>query len=126
MHDATEPQACVVSEGGSMSKPAGSLSLDVYISGYKPVPSSVPAWPEQWQATWPATTCTLISGDTDAVLVDSLLTIKESDELAAWVRARGKNLTAVYITHAHADHFFGLTSVLEAYPDAVPVALADI
>jgi glyoxylase-like metal-dependent hydrolase (beta-lactamase superfamily II) len=109
-----------------MSTPAGSLSLDVYISGYKPVPSFVPDWPESWQATWPATTCTLISGDTDAVLVDSLLTIRESHELASWLRSRGKNLTAVYITHAHADHFFGLNSVLEAYPDAVPVALADI
>jgi glyoxylase-like metal-dependent hydrolase (beta-lactamase superfamily II) len=60
------------------------------------------------------------------VLVDSLLTIKESDELASWVRARDKNLTAVYITHAHGDHFFGLNSVLAAYPDAKPVALADI
>jgi glyoxylase-like metal-dependent hydrolase (beta-lactamase superfamily II) len=109
-----------------MSAPSSSLSLDVYISGYKPVPSFVPEWPECWQATWPATTCTLISADTDAVLVDSLLTIKESHELATWVRSRGKNLTAVYITHAHADHFFGLGSVLDAYPDAVPVALADI
>jgi glyoxylase-like metal-dependent hydrolase (beta-lactamase superfamily II) len=42
------------------------------------------------------------------------------------VRSREKNLTAVYITHAHADHFFGLGSVLDAYPLAVPVALADI
>ena len=109
-----------------MSVPASNLSLDVYVSGYKPVPSFVPDWPESWQATWPATTCTLISGDTDAVLVDSLLTMKESDELASWVRARDKHLTAVYITHAHGDHFFGLNSVLAAYPDAKPVALADI
>jgi glyoxylase-like metal-dependent hydrolase (beta-lactamase superfamily II) len=109
-----------------MSPSPGRLSLDVYLSGYKPIPSSVPAWPASWQATWPATTCTLISGATDAVLVDSLLTISESRELAAWVRSRGKNLTAVYITHAHADHFFGLGSVLDAYPHAVPVALADI
>jgi glyoxylase-like metal-dependent hydrolase (beta-lactamase superfamily II) len=109
-----------------MSPPANSLSLDVYVSGYKPVPSFVPDWPESWEATWPATTCTLISGDTDAVLVDSLLTINESHELASWVRAREKNLTAVYITHAHGDHFFGLNSVLAEYPDAKPVALADI
>jgi glyoxylase-like metal-dependent hydrolase (beta-lactamase superfamily II) len=87
-----------------MSAPAGRLSLEVYISGHKPVPSSLPDWPDSWQATWPATTCTLISGKSDAVLVDSLLTIKESEEPAAWVRSRGKNLTAVYITHAHGDH----------------------
>lgn len=105
---------------------AGELSLDVYISAYKPIPSGVPAWPETWQATWPATTATLISGDTDAVLVDALATIKESHELARWVRERGKNLTAVYITHAHADHFYGLNEVLAAYPDAQRVALADV
>jgi hypothetical protein len=46
---------------------ASSPSLDVYVSGYKPVPSFVPYWPESWQATWPATTSTLISGATDAV-----------------------------------------------------------
>ena len=109
-----------------MSVAASNLSLDVYVSGYKPVQSLVPDWPESWQATWPATTCTLISGDTDAVLVDSLMTMKESDELASWVRAHDKNLTAVYITHAHGDHFFGLNSVLAAYPGAEPVALADI
>jgi glyoxylase-like metal-dependent hydrolase (beta-lactamase superfamily II) len=109
-----------------MSAPASNLSLDVYVSDYKPVPSVVPEWPESSQATWPATTCTLIAGDTDAVLVDSLLTIKESAELAGWVRGQDKNLTAVYITHAHGDHFFGLGSVLAAYPDAKPVALADI
>jgi glyoxylase-like metal-dependent hydrolase (beta-lactamase superfamily II) len=109
-----------------MSMPAGGLSFDVYLSDYKPVPSFVPAWPESWQATWPATTCTLISGDIDAVLVDSLLTLKESEELASWLRARAKNLTCIYITHAHADHFFGLTSLLAAYPKAEPVALAEI
>ena len=102
------------------------LTLDVYISNYKPVPSAVPDWPESWQATWPATTCTLISGERDAVLVDSLLTMKESEELAKWLRSRGKNLTEVYITHAHGDHFFGLNSVLEAFPNAKPVALAEI
>jgi glyoxylase-like metal-dependent hydrolase (beta-lactamase superfamily II) len=109
-----------------MSAPASDLSLEVYISGYKPIPSALPNWPEHWQATWPATTATLISGDTDAVLVDALATTKESDELARWVRARGKNLTAVYVTHAHGDHFFGLNALLDAYPDAKPVALADM
>jgi glyoxylase-like metal-dependent hydrolase (beta-lactamase superfamily II) len=97
-----------------MSAPTGDLSLDVYNSGYKPIPSALPEWPEEWQATWPSTTSTLICGHTAAVLVDSLATTRESDELASWVRARGKNLTAVYITHAHADHFFGLSSVLLA------------
>jgi len=99
------------------------LSLDVYISGYKPIPSSVPDWPESWQATWPATTATLISGDEDGVLVDALATLEESRELATWLRDLGKNVTQVYITHGHADHALGLSSVLEAYPEARALAL---
>jgi glyoxylase-like metal-dependent hydrolase (beta-lactamase superfamily II) len=109
-----------------MSALAGDLALDVYISGYKPIPSALPSWPESWQATWPATTSTLICAAGDALLVDALATTKESAELARWVRSHGNNLIAVYITHAHADHFFGLNCVLDAYPDAEPLALADI
>jgi glyoxylase-like metal-dependent hydrolase (beta-lactamase superfamily II) len=32
-------------------------------------------------------------------------------------RAR-KNLTTIYITHGHGDHFFGLNTILDAFPDA--------
>jgi glyoxylase-like metal-dependent hydrolase (beta-lactamase superfamily II) len=103
-----------------------SLQLDVFNTGYRPVPSAIPVWPEEWQATWPATTASLISGERDAVLVDSLVTKGESKELADWLIATGKNLTQLYITHGHADHFFGLNTVLETFPNAKAVALAEI
>ncbi|HEX6507740.1 MAG TPA: MBL fold metallo-hydrolase, partial [Chloroflexota bacterium] len=93
---------------------------------YKPIPSASPVWPEGRQATWPATTASLVSGDRDAILVDSLVTKDESRELADWLVATGKNLTQIYITHGHADHFFGLNTVLETFPDAKAVALAEI
>jgi glyoxylase-like metal-dependent hydrolase (beta-lactamase superfamily II) len=83
-------------------------------------------WPGGWQATWPATTASLISGDRDAILVDSLVTKGESQELVGWLTATGKNLTQIYITHGHADHFFGLNTVLETNPEAKAVALAEI
>ncbi len=38
--------------------------------------------------------------------------------LANWVAARGKNLTTIYATHGHGDHFFGVTTVLERFPNA--------
>jgi glyoxylase-like metal-dependent hydrolase (beta-lactamase superfamily II) len=104
----------------------GSLKLDVFNTGYRPIPSSSPAWPDGWQATWPATTASLLSGDSDAVLIDSLFTMAESQELADWLAAAGKHLTDVYITHAHADHFFGLNTVLQTNPGAKAVALAEI
>jgi glyoxylase-like metal-dependent hydrolase (beta-lactamase superfamily II) len=102
------------------------LKLSVFNTGYKPIPSASPVWPDGWQATWPATTASLLSGDRDAVLVDSLLTKAESQALADWLAAAGKRLTDVYITHAHADHFFGLNAVLQDNPGAKAVALAEI
>ena len=94
-----------------------SLSIDVFNSGYKPIPGG-PGWDDSTPATWPASTSTLISGDRDAVLVDALLTTSEGERLAAWVRNAGKRLRAIFMTHGHADHFFGAGPLLDAFPDA--------
>ena len=32
----------------------------------------------------------------------------DAEHVAKWIGATGKNLTTIYITHGHADHFFGL------------------
>jgi glyoxylase-like metal-dependent hydrolase (beta-lactamase superfamily II) len=50
---------------------------------------------------------TLIYGNKDAVLVDAYLTTKQANCLADWVASEGKNLTIIYITHGHGDHWFG-------------------
>lgn len=71
---------------------------------------------------WVANSSTLISGERDAVLVDTFLTRKQSQTLLDWVVASGKNLTTIYVTHAHGDHFFGLASLLERFPQAKAVA----
>jgi glyoxylase-like metal-dependent hydrolase (beta-lactamase superfamily II) len=68
---------------------------------------------------------TLISDDDGILLVDCLITEQEGRELAAWVRSRSRELRYVYITHPHADHFYGLRDILTAFPDAKPVALAE-
>jgi glyoxylase-like metal-dependent hydrolase (beta-lactamase superfamily II) len=60
------------------------------------------------------------------VLVDALATKGESQELADWLGKTGKNLTEVYITHAHGDHFFGLKTVLDKFPNARAVALPEL
>jgi glyoxylase-like metal-dependent hydrolase (beta-lactamase superfamily II) len=100
---------------------AGSLSVDVFNSGYKPIPGG-PGWDDSIPATWPASTSTLISGERDAVLVDALLTTNEGERLAAWVQNTGKRPRAIFVTHGHADHFFGAGPVLDAFPGALLIA----
>jgi glyoxylase-like metal-dependent hydrolase (beta-lactamase superfamily II) len=75
---------------------------------------------------WVANSVTLISGERDAVLVDTFLTTEQSKTLVEWVVSSGKNLVAVYVTHPHGDHFFGLASLLERFPRAKALALPEV
>ena len=82
--------------------------------------------PGKERLMWVANSSTLIQGERDAVLVDTLLTAEQSKTLLDWVVARGKNLTVIYITHGHGDHFFGLASLLEHFPRAKAVATPEV
>src|SRR5580700_11914456 len=75
---------------------------------------------------WVASTVTLISGECDAVLVDTFLSDQHSKELLDWVVESGKNLTTIYVTHAHGDHFFGLKLLLDKFPNAKAIATPSV
>jgi glyoxylase-like metal-dependent hydrolase (beta-lactamase superfamily II) len=57
---------------------------------------------------WVASTITLIYGERDAILVDTSLTDQHSKEPRESAVESGKNLTNIYVTHTHGDHYFGL------------------
>jgi glyoxylase-like metal-dependent hydrolase (beta-lactamase superfamily II) len=67
-------------------------------------------------------TSTLIFGENDAVLVDTLMTVAEAEALANWVALHHRKLTTIYITHGHFDHFAGLSVLLQRFPDARAIA----
>ncbi len=103
----------------------GPLRLDVFVAPYKPIVGLIPPMSEG-KATWPATAVSLISGERDAVLIDALLVPEEAKRAVDWIRATGKNLTTIYITHGHGDHFFGLNTILAAFPNARAVTAAAV
>ena len=76
--------------------------------------------------TFSPTTATIVTGPTEAVLVDTLYTPDDVERLAQAIEATGKTLTTIYITHAHFDHYVGLGALLERFPQARGVALAPV
>lgn len=103
------------------------LTIDVFNGNYKPIPhGGLAGWDPDKQATWPASTATLIRGQRLGVLVDALLTRSEGEQLAQWVtRAPEMVLSHIYVTHGHADHFFGAGPLLRLFPDAELVTLPE-
>jgi glyoxylase-like metal-dependent hydrolase (beta-lactamase superfamily II) len=71
---------------------------------------------------WVANSATLIYGERDAVLVDTFLTVEQSSGLADAIVASGKTLKAIYVTHAHGDHFFGIKVLQDRFPNAKALA----
>jgi glyoxylase-like metal-dependent hydrolase (beta-lactamase superfamily II) len=75
---------------------------------------------------WVANSTTLICGSRDAVLVDTFFTLDHSVKLVDEIGDSGKNLTHIYITHGHRDHFFGINTLKRRFPNVRAVATASV
>ena len=80
--------------------------------------------PGKEDLAWVTNTVTLVYGERDAILVDTFLSVEQSKELLDWLAESGKNLTEIYITHAHGDHFLGLKLLQDRFPKAKAFATA--
>jgi hypothetical protein len=105
-----------------MTDESTSLRWDVHVAPSEPLQAGDLA-PGAEARSWSPISATLISGERDAVLVDALLTVSQAHDLVEWIDGHGKNLTTVYITHGHGDHWFGLGAVLDRFPHARAFAL---
>jgi glyoxylase-like metal-dependent hydrolase (beta-lactamase superfamily II) len=94
------------------------LQADVFIGS--PLPF------EQGAGTFSATTSTLVSGKSDAVLVDAQHIRTDVADLAEFIGRTGRRLTTIYVTHGHADHWYGAGDLLATFPDAHVVATAAV
>lgn len=100
------------------------LSWEVFVT--PGIPIITPDRPPGIQVTFfQAMASTLIYGAKDAVLVDAYMTVKQANDLADWIASKGKNLTTIYITHGHGDHWFGVGTLLERFPSTKVVATPD-
>lgn len=64
----------------------------------------------------------IVSGETDAILIDAQFRRSDAEALLAQLRATGKKLTTIYISHSDPDYYFGLDVIQDAYPDVRIVA----
>ncbi|MGD1210227.1 MAG: MBL fold metallo-hydrolase [Candidatus Acidiferrales bacterium] len=92
--------------GSAMAAPASQLHVQVFTS-----PEGI------------AVNSTLVYGDKDAILIDAQFRLSDAHRLVAMILESKKNLTTVYVTHPHPDHYFGLVVMRQAFPNAKFVAL---
>src|SRR5687767_1367351 len=60
----------------------------------------------------------LLTGASDALLIDGGFTLEDGRKLAAAIRATGKRLAAIYVSQSDPDYYFSLGPVHAAFPEA--------
>ncbi len=63
-----------------------------------------------------ASNAVLVTGEREAVLIDTAFLLPDTQPIIDMVKASGKKLTTVLVSHAHPDHYFGIDLVREAFP----------
>ena len=71
-------------------------------------------------------TSVLVTGETEAMVVDAAFTRADGHRIVAEVLDSGKRLTTVVITAGDPDFYFGAEVIADAFPEAVFLAPADV
>jgi glyoxylase-like metal-dependent hydrolase (beta-lactamase superfamily II) len=92
--------------------PAGNLSYDVFVNDPPPQDGFLPnGEPKRFSPM----ASTLIYGRENAVLTDPGLTEDQARVLGDWVAGHGRNVTDIFITHGHGDHWFAAGLLAERF-----------
>ena len=89
------------------------LTYDVYIND--PPPQDNGVLPNGEPRLFPPLASTLIYGAQDAVLVDPGFTTDQARALGDWIATKDRNLTDIFITHGHGDHWFNTDLLAERF-----------
>ena len=118
---------------------AGALALAFAVTGCSHLPSTTdttPATGVKEMAEAPLTiqtynpgeeaifavSSTLVQGRKEAILIDAQFSAEDARKLAAQIKASGKRLVAIYISHSDPDFYFGLDTLKGEFPEARIVA----
>lgn len=104
--------------------PSPPLSVDVYVTPMRPFVGAPGS--DGDRPMWSPMSSTLIAGEHDAILVDTLVTFDQVDALVQWASGFGKRIIGVYLTHGHADHWIGLARLQHHLPHARGMATPEV
>ncbi|WP_281636238.1 MBL fold metallo-hydrolase [Flavobacterium marginilacus] len=64
----------------------------------------------------------IVSGKTDAVLIDAQFTLADAEKIAQEIKASGKKLTTIFVSHGDPDFYFGLEVFKKYFPEVTAYA----
>ncbi|KAI8635576.1 Metallo-hydrolase/oxidoreductase [Xylariaceae sp. FL1651] len=99
----------------SLGTALSALRADLYNTPAIPANSTLP---DGSIGFWQPTVVTLVSGESEAVLVDTLFTSEQAIALGDWIQETlgSRRLATIYITHGHGDHWFNLLYLKTRFP----------
>ncbi|PWF25548.1 MBL fold metallo-hydrolase [Corticimicrobacter populi] len=65
-----------------------------------------------------AVSSVLVQGKDEAILIDAQFSAEQARKLADQIKASGKKLGIIYISHGDPDYYFGLDTLQAAFPEA--------
>ena len=68
----------------------------------------------------------IVYGETEAIVIDTQWTRPNALRVAAEVMDLRRDLTTIYVTHAHPDHYWGTAYIAEQFPNVKCLAPADV
>lgn len=100
-----------------------SLSLSLSASVFAAQPLKVEAYNPGHEAIFPVSSV-LVTGEHDAILIDAQFGKGQAETLAENVKRSGKQLKSIYISHGDPDYYFGLDTLVAAFPNVEVLASA--
>ena len=64
----------------------------------------------------------IVSGKTDAILIDTQFTLDDAEKVAQEIKSSGKKLTTIFVSHGDPDYYFGLEVFKKYFPEVTAYA----